>query len=155
MRKKIDLNKKQFGVTILSLFFAIVICTSTVFAEAGNAGIIKTHEEIELEMINAFSEEFSRDFNEADFPDMIITYDEDGVPIVTDPNPSKLRAVYATTKYAKNGFYSSLTCDSSSLLFYIVGGVEVQVTDSMTGSSVVKVVYAGRTGYMKKAELKF
>lgn len=106
-------------------------------------------------MAEAFSEVFDNEFHEEDFPGMIITYDEDGIPIVTDPNVPDYRAVFATGRYEKNGFYSSSDCDSESLVFYILKGQKVEVTDSAYSTKVAKVKYAGATGYMKKGELKF
>ena len=51
-----------------------------------NAYGIKTNEDIDREMTEAFSEVFGNEFDKNNFPGMIITYDESGVPIVTDPD---------------------------------------------------------------------
>ena len=59
-------------------------------------------------MTEAFSEVFGNEFDKNNFPGMIITYDESGVPIVTDPDAPQKSAVYAGGKYEINGFYSSL-----------------------------------------------
>lgn len=162
-------SKKQLGAGMLIICLVLTLGSGTVFASSGNNGgtmdeetdsmpnksLVKTSQEIELEIEEAFSEEFSNEFNEEDFPGMIITYDENGIPIVTDPNPPATRAVHATTRYEKNGFYSSSDCSDSNLVFYILKNMEVEVLDSAYTTTVAKVKYAGSTGYMKKSDLKF
>lgn len=165
----INTSKKQFGAGMLIVCLVLTLGSGTVFASSGNNGetlgeetdsmsdvsLVKSAQEIELEMKDAFSEEFNNEFNEEDFPGMIITYDEDGIPIVTDPNPPSARAVYATTRYEKNGFYSSSDCSDSNLVFYILKNKEVEVLDSAYTTTAAKVKYAQSTGYMKKSDLKF
>jgi bla regulator protein BlaR1 len=162
-------GQRRFSVALIVFFAMLTVCTGTVFAASEESGTypdcreeipqevfgIKSQEEIDWEMAEAFSEVFDNEFHEEDFPGMIITYDEDGIPIVTDPNVPDYRAVFATGRYEKNGFYSSSDCDSESLVFYILKGQKVEVTDSAYSTKVAKVKYAGATGYMKKGELKF
>lgn len=164
-----DSGKRRFGAGIFVSFIILTVCTGTVFAASEKSGErpdrgeeislealgIKSQEEIDREMAEAFSEVFDNEFHEEDFPGMIITYDEDGIPIVTDPDIPGYRAVFAAGRYEKNGFYSSSDCDSESLVFYILKGQKVEVTDSAYTTTVAKVKYAGTTGYMKKSELKF
>lgn len=161
-------SNKRMSTALLSICLILTLSTGTAFAAnseelVDNSGslqsssmVIKTKEEIDSEMSKSFSEKFNNDFDENDFPGMIITYDENGIPIVTDPNISIMRAaVIATTKYEKNGFYSSSDCSSSSLVFWILKGASIQVIDSSYTTTVAKVKYANSTGYMKKSELKF
>lgn len=171
MKRRLDAiwnRKKRGGILLFSFWILAVTGAGTVItsyaAESGyetdfSLGYvdngIKSSEEIADEMEKAFSEVFSNEFREADFPGMIITYDEDGIPIVTDPNVIQKRGVTAVGKYEKNGFYSSSDCTSSNLLFYILKGQEVEVLDSSYTTTAAKVKYAGKTGYMKKSELKF
>ncbi|MDO4293559.1 MAG: M56 family metallopeptidase [Eubacteriales bacterium] len=146
-------TKKKFGPAVLMICILSVLCAGTAFAASPNW---KTDEEIQKEMEEAFSEVFSNEFNEDDFPGMIITYDEKGIPIVLDPNPPAMKeGVYATGRYEKNGFYSSSDCASSNLVFYILKGQQVEVLDSSYTTAAAKVKYAGATGYMKKTKVKF
>lgn len=171
MKKRIhfimNLSKKRFGYGLFAVCLSIILSSGTVFAvEPNTRGTINegkkyqvnivTEEDIVKEMEKAFSEVFSNEFNEADFPGMIITYDENGIPVVSDPNnePQK-RGVFASVKANKGGFYSSSDCSKDSLVFYILQGYKVEVLDSATHTDVAKVSYAGKTGYMKKSELKF
>lgn len=149
-------SKKKISSSLLAICFALITSTGIVSAtpQEFSYGII-TAEAIAEEMDEAFSEKFPQEFNEADFPGMIITYDENGIPIVTDPTIYKERAVYATTIYPKNGFYTSSDCSDDSLLFYILQGQSVTVLDSSSYTAVAKVNYAGRDGYMKKYQLDF
>lgn len=163
-------SKKPFGFLLLTICSILILSTGTVFAASENSGNsinlsgdqqsyfydIKTADEIELEIEKSFSEKFSNTFDEANFPGMIITYDETGIPIVTDPNNVPIpRTVTATTRYAKNGFYSSSDCSSSSLVFYILKDQTVEVVDSSYTATAAKVVYAGSTGYIRKSDLNF
>lgn len=171
MKKRIysimNISKKRLGHGIFAVCLSLILCSGTVFAAAPNAEEIRndrdiqqvkiiTEEDIVKEIEKSFSEVYSNEFNEKDFPGMIITYDENGIPIVSDPNNiSQKRAVYASVKAYKGGFYSSSDCSSDSLVFYILKGYQVEVLDSASYTDVVKVSYAGSTGYMKKSELKF
>lgn len=161
--------KKRWGVAVFASCFMAIFCAGTVFAAPAkdhgvmndfteqqvSTYIIKTTEDINQEMAESFVEVFSNEFNEDNFPGMIITYDENGIPIVVDPNEPQKRAVYASGRYEKNGFYSSSDCSSSSLIFYVLKGQQVEVLDSSYSTTAAKVKYAGTTGYMKKSELKF
>lgn len=149
-------SKKKICSSLLVMCLMLIVSTQGISAapQEFSYGII-TAEAIAEEMEEAFSETFSQEFNEADFPGMIITYDENGIPIVTDPSIYVERAVYATTIYPKNGFYTSSDCSDDSLLFYILQGQSVKVLDSSSYTDVAKVNYAGRDGYMKKYQLDF
>ncbi len=152
-------KKKSISTVMITSFILITLSTGTVFAATNDSATtvnIKTDEEIAAEMEEAFKEEFSNEFNVDDFVGMTISYDEDGIPIVTDnSNTIKKQTVMATTRYGKSGFYSSSKCNSSNLVFYIIKGESVEVIDSAYTTTVVKVKYAGKTGYMKKSQLKF
>lgn len=160
-------SKKRLGYGLFAVCFSLILSSGTVFASMPDSGNriydgqkqqIKriTDEEIRKEMEVSFSEVFSNEFHEEDFPGMIITYDEDGIPVVSDPNnAAQKRAVYASVKAYKGGFYSSSDCSADSLVFYIPQGYRVEVLDSASYTDIAKVSYAGSTGYMKKSELKF
>jgi len=117
----------------------------------------KAEEEDLKKTIESFSEEFSNEFDEQDYKGMTITYSKDGITIVDDPSTldPKVMAVTAVIKYKKHPFYTSSTCDSSKILFYIPKGKTVVITDSYFGGATAKVKYAGKTGYIKKSHLKF
>ena len=162
-------GKKRLGTAVFAICFLSIFCAGMVFAAPGNergtvdipaertvnAYGIKTNEDIDREMTEAFSEVFGNEFDKNNFPGMIITYDESGVPIVTDPDDPQKSAVYAGGKYEINGFYSSSDCSDSSLVFYVLKGRPVEVLDSSSSTTAAKVKYAGSGGYMKKDELKF
>ncbi len=153
--------KKSIGIFMLAACFAFTFILGSITAYADPTGAeitypiliaAKTDAEIEQEMRIAFTEEFNYEFNEANFPEMIITYDEDGIPILYDTTIPVKKAVYAAGKYEKNGFYSDSSCNN--LLFYVKGS-SVKVIDSSNATTAAKVKFAGSTGYMKKSELKF
>lgn len=163
-------SKKRFGVLLPAICSILILGSGTALVASENTGTsidgtddfpsysydIKTADEIKLEIEEAFSEQFDPAFHEADFPGMTVTYDEDGIPIVTGPDSAPSSGtVTATTRYAKNGFYSSSDCSSSSLVFYTLKDQTVEVIDSAYFTSAAKVVFAGSTGYMKKSKLKF
>lgn len=149
----------MFAICFLSVFCAGMIFAVTDnerrAADTANTYIIKTEEDIDREIMEAFSEVFSNEFNENNYQGMIITYDDSGIPIVTDPDEPQKRAVYAGAKYEINGFYSSSDCSDSNLVFYVLMGHPIEVLDSSSSTAVAKVKYAGAGGYMKKSELKF
>lgn len=161
--------KKRWVPAMFAICFLSVFCAGMVFAapvnergtadipaeRTGNTYIVKTDEEIDREMKAAFSEVFGNEFDENNFPGMIITYDESGVPIVTAPDIPQKSAVYAGGRYEVNGFYSSSDCSDSSLVFYVVKGHPIEVLDSSSSTTAAKVKYAGAGGYMKKEELRF
>lgn len=173
MKKRIftimNAAKKRWGAAVFTVCFLSIFCAGTVFAApADKAGarndsaelqistnIFRTTEDIDREMEESFSEVFSNEFKAENFPGMIITYDEKGIPIVADPDDPKKKAVYAMGKYEKNGVYSSSDCSDSGLIFYILKGKQVEVLDSSYKTAAAKVTYAGAAGYMKKSELKF
>ncbi|MBA4686494.1 MAG: M56 family metallopeptidase [Candidatus Galacturonibacter soehngenii] len=161
-------SNKRMSIALLSICFILTLSTKIAFAanseEFMNTSndrkssflVIKTNEEIEKEMAESFSIKYSNDFDENDFPEMIITYDEDGIPMVTNPSNSFMReAVIATTKHKKNGFYSSSDCSNSSLVFWTLKGASIQVIDSSNTTTVAKVKCGDYTGYIKKSDLKF
>lgn len=157
-------TKKRWGAAMFAICLLSVFCAGMIFAvtdnerraaDTANTYIIKTEEDIDREIMEAFSEVFSNEFNENNFQGMIITYDDSGIPIVTDPDEPQKRAVYAGAKYEINGFYSSSDCSDSNLVFYVLMGHPIEVLDSSSSTAVAKVKYAGAGGYMKKSELKF
>lgn len=140
-------------VMLLLLSSGSVLAGTSQTAQENPYNII-TSEEIDGRMRISFSEKFKSEFDETDFPGMTITYTEDGVPIVYDPNErTERQGVFAVGRYSKNGFYTDSAC--TNLLFYVLKDAEVEVIDSAATTTVAKVKYANSTGYMKKAELKF
>lgn len=138
--------QKRMGTAVVALCMILTLDAGQIFAYSNSA------EEADL----SYFQTYSSVFNENNFSDMFIAYDENGVPIVIDSNSKYSRAgVTATARYSKNGFYSSIECSSSDLLFYILKDTVVQVIDNQVSKSVVKVKYAGTEGYMKKSELVF
>lgn len=163
-----DVSRKKTGGIVIGLCVMFTLCSGVAVAAPDTEKTVEgsiqqvtydaemlTTEQMEKEIEESFKEVFSNEFRESDFPGMIITYDEEGIPIVTDPNGIYRRGVIATTKYEKNGFYSSSSCSADSLVFYILKGQEVEVIDSSYTKTAAKVKYAGSTGYMKKTDLKF
>lgn len=155
---------KKLGKASIAICFTASILLSSVLAiptygattdKTLSSYGIKSDREIDAEMKEAFSEFFSNKFDESEFSGMTIRYDKNGIPIVTDPNPIKNRAVVAKGRSQKNGFYSTSSCNSTSLVFWITKGSSVQVLDSSASTNVAKVKYANKTGYMKKSELVF
>lgn len=163
-----DVSRKKTGGVIIGLCVMFTLCSGAAVAapktEETVEGSIQqvtydaemlTIEQIEKEIEESFKEVFSNEFRESDFPRMIITYDEEGTPIVTDPNNIEKDGVVAITRYEKNGFYSSADCSDENLVFYIVKGQEAEVLDSSYTKTAVKVRYAGSGGYIRKSNLKF
>lgn len=165
----LSITKKKWGIAAFVICFLSIFCAGAISLAPANqygtleisgerqisSGIIKTDEEIEREMEEAFAETFSNEFKEDDFPGMVIFYDESGIPVVTDPDVSQKSAVYACGKYERNGLYSSSDCSDSSLVFYILADRPIEVLDSAASTAAAKVKYAGAGGYMKKNGLKF
>lgn len=145
-------SKKRFAVTLLAGCAVLTLAAGSAFSITERMESHVDNSEIET----IFSETFDNTFREDNFPGMVITYDEDGVPLVTDPNSGVVpETVTASTRYSENGFYSSSDCSDSSLVFYIPKYETVEVTDSYLSTSAAKVKYAGSAGYMKKSRLKF
>lgn len=97
-------------------------------------------------------------FNEANFPGMIITYTESGIPVVDSSpifNVKSARAVYATVISPHGLFYSSESLSESTLLFSIPRGNQVEVVDYSSSATVAKIKYAGYTGYIRTNNLAF
>lgn len=145
-------SKKRFAVTLLAGCAVLTVAAGSAFSIRER---MESHvDNTEIETI--FSETFDNTFREDNFPGMVITYDENEVPTVTDPNSGVVpETVTASTRYSENGFYSSSDCSDSSLVFYIPKDEAVEVTDSYLSTSAAKVKYAGSAGYMKKSRLKF
>lgn len=165
-----DISRKKSGIVLLAACFLLTIGSGSAFANSGSYEEvdyasadyssydygIRTKEQTEKEIGEAFSEVFDREYYEDNFSGMVLGYEEDGIPVAADPEgilPQE--GVIAAAGYEKSGFYSSSDCDSSGLVFYIQKGQEVEVTDSSAAMAAAKARYAGCTGYMKKSELEF
>ena len=115
-----------------------------------------TREEVKREIEAAFSESFSVEYYEKRLPDKNISGYEDGVPVVLALEDGTLeKGVYASVKGYRGRVYSSSDCAEQSLAFCIPEEEKAKVLDSADFTDVVKISYAGLTGYMKKSELKF
>lgn len=97
-------------------------------------------------------------FNEDDFPGMIITYTENGIPIVDDPNAEYnplLRAVTAYVISPYGYFYTDISLEDKYLLFSIPRGNAVTVLETYYTRGVARIEYAGFTGYIRLSNLNF
>lgn len=115
-------------------------------------------ETLEAEIDTSDLEGKNIEFNEENFPGMIITYTREGVPIVDDPNAIPdpyFRGVEAIVISPYGLFYSAKDLKEENLLFSIPRGKKVEVLDNNVSATVAQIKYAGYTGYIRKSNLKY
>lgn len=156
----VEARKRTFNRGVLAVCLFLILGASTAISIPINienyVGIGKTEVEANAEMRTIMSETFNNEFKESDFAGMTIRYDKKSVPIVSDPNGEvRSSGFLGKTKKRMNGFYSTSDCDKDSLYFQIEKDSPILVTDSTPEFNVVKVRYAGKTGYMKKKNITF
>lgn len=159
--------QKRLGYGIFAVCFLLVLSSGVVFTPVSDGGEHTapgigrqadgiTREEVKREIEAAFSESFSVEYYEKRLPDENISGYEDGVPVVLALEDGALeKGVYASVKGYRGRVYSSSDCAEQSLAFCIPEEEKAKVLDSADFTDVVKISYAGLTGYMKKSELKF
>lgn len=156
----VEPKKRSLNRGILAVSLLLILVGSTVISIPMNAtnstGFGKTEAVEKDEMRKILLEEFNNEFKESDFAGMTISYDKKGVPIIKDSNAEAGGSGFlGKTNKQVNSFYSTSACDKDSLYFQIEKNSSVLVTDSLPEFNVVKVRYAGKTGYMKKKNIAF